>query len=126
MSTSLRRLTATTPISRATIPSQCTTPRNACMRRNMSRPVLTISRPSSSSRRPNADTQGPKPLRADDSPYPPFSFAGLGASRTVKITVLIALGIIGTAETVFYVKALWHYFSGPISAQPEDAHNGQD
>ncbi|KAI1630084.1 hypothetical protein EDD37DRAFT_82155 [Exophiala viscosa] len=122
MSTILRRLKATTPMSRITLPARCTTLRNICMRSNKARPILIISRLPSSSR-PNADTQGSHTSKAEDSPYTPFSFAGLGATRAVKITILISIGIIGTAETVFWTKALWHYFSEPTDAQPEEGEN---
>lgn len=41
---------------------------------------------------------------------PEFSFKGLGASRTVKTTVVVCLSILGTMETAFWVKVLWAKF----------------
>jgi len=44
---------------------------------------------------------------------PAFSFKGLGASRAVKITVLVCLSILGTMESVFWFKVLWaKFYSG--------------
>ena len=40
-----------------------------------------------------------------------FSFRDLGASRPVKIVVWSAIGIIGTAETIFWARWLKAYFS---------------
>ena len=33
-----------------------------------------------------------------------------GASRTTKIIVIVALSIVGTAETIFWAKVLWRKF----------------
>lgn len=47
----------------------------------------------------------------------------LGATRTVKITVLVFIGILGTVETVFWAQTLWRYFSPPPSQEPEGDAN---
>ena len=60
------------------------------------------------------------------SPYPSLSFAGLGASRAVKVTVLIGLGVIGTMETVFWTKALWQYFSPTTDTTLKDEEKVQE
>ena len=49
---------------------------------------------------------------------PSFSFKDLGAIRAVKITVIAALSIVGTLETIFYTKALWRYFVPGESSTP--------
>ncbi|KAF3120336.1 hypothetical protein TWF703_002646 [Orbilia oligospora] len=41
---------------------------------------------------------------------PKMSWKDLGASRTVKIVVIIALSIVGTMETIFYVKLFMRKF----------------
>ncbi|KAL6243112.1 hypothetical protein RBB50_010212 [Rhinocladiella similis] len=64
--------------------------------------------------------QGQRPGPKDDPSYPSFSFAGLGASRTVRITVVAALGVLGTIETVFWAKALWRYFYPSTEVTSED------
>jgi hypothetical protein len=50
--------------------------------------------------------------------FPAFSFQGLGANRTVKVVVIAALTVVGTIESVFWVKALWANFSP--SPSPEE------
>ncbi|KAK5955479.1 hypothetical protein OHC33_003117 [Knufia fluminis] len=40
------------------------------------------------------------------------NFKDLGATRTVKIVVIIALCIMGTAETIFWAQVLWRKFFG--------------
>ena len=66
-------------------------------------------------------TRAEKPP-GSDSELPPISFnwTDLGANRTVKITILIAVGIIGTTETIFYTRALWRYFVPPESSGPSE------
>lgn len=49
------------------------------------------------------------PSKPGSPEYPSFSFAGLGATRAVKVTVLVALGVAGTLETIFWTKALLRY-----------------
>ena len=54
----------------------------------------------------------PSPNHCNQNPsYPKLSLSNLGANRTVKITLYTVLGILGTAETVFYYKAgmRWYY-----------------
>ncbi|KAJ9646206.1 hypothetical protein H2204_000869 [Knufia peltigerae] len=64
--------------------------------------------------------RGRRPGPKNDPSYPSFSFAGLGASRTVRVTVLAALGVLGTLETIFWAKALWRYFYPSTEATSED------
>ncbi|KJF60800.1 uncharacterized protein CIMG_12134 [Coccidioides immitis RS] len=45
----------------------------------------------------------------------------LGASRPVKITIIICLCIFGTMETVFYAKAAMRYFDPPEEHQDEES-----
>ncbi|KIW18538.1 hypothetical protein PV08_02826 [Exophiala spinifera] len=60
-----------------------------------------------SRKEPTSGGQGSEPK--DNPSYPSFSFAGLGASRGVRITVMAAIGVLGTMETIFWTKALWRY-----------------
>jgi hypothetical protein len=53
--------------------------------------------------------------------YGSLSFRDLGASRAVKITVIVALCIFGIAETVFYVRAAWQYFV-PVKSEDDYQH----
>ncbi|PVH74844.1 hypothetical protein DL98DRAFT_519000 [Cadophora sp. DSE1049] len=65
-------------------------------------------------------TQNSSPSKPSPPPNPSFgaaSFKELGATRTVKIVVYIAVVIIGTAETFTWSKFLWAKF-GP---KKEDA-----
>lgn len=48
-----------------------------------------------------------------------MSLKELGANRTVKIVVIIALTIGGTAETIFWAKMLWAKF-GPGEKEEEE------
>ena len=57
--------------------------------------------------------------------YPSFNFADLGATRVVKVTVLAALGVFATLETVFWTKALWRYFVPPESAASSPTSSDQ-
>lgn len=52
----------------------------------------------------------PNPLQNQEIPIARFS--ELGASRTVKVVVIIALTIGGTLETIFWSKVLWRKFVG--------------
>jgi hypothetical protein len=64
-----------------------------------------------------------RPHANPEDPHPSFSFADLGATRTVKITVLVALSIFGTLETIFWAKALWRYFVPPESSASSASSN---
>lgn len=83
-----------------------------------------LSHPSRSiSTHPQLRTQNFGPNSPKPPPPPPnpsfgaASFKELGATRTVKIVVYIAVAIIGTAETFTWSKFLWAKF-GP---KKEDA-----
>ncbi len=62
------------------------------------------------SQRQNANENKP-PLPKNPS-YGAASFKELGATRTVKVVVYVAIGIIATVETVTYTRFLWAKF-GP-------------
>ena len=68
---------------------------------------------------PESNKQSSKPAPENPS-MPAFSLQGLGATRTVKIVVLCAIGIMGTMETIFYTKVAWNYLfpSGDTSTPP--------
>lgn len=67
----------------------------------------------------------PDPRRRDgEKPgqpsWPPIPILDrMGATTTVKLTVIIFLSVLGTMETIFYVKAALRYFYPP----PEDDVN---
>ena len=51
--------------------------------------------------------------------YPAFSFKDLGASRTVKIIVIAGLSVIGTIESIFWIKAIWAKISPSPQEEPK-------
>jgi hypothetical protein len=53
-----------------------------------------------------------------------LSFKELGANRTVKIVVIVALSVAATAESVFWVKVLWAKF-GP-ETKVEQSEEGKE
>lgn len=55
---------------------------------------------------------GQKLHRTDQPEIPTASFGELGASKTVKIVVIVVLSIFGTMESIFWIKVLWAKF-GP-------------
>lgn len=51
--------------------------------------------------------------KATPTPNPPsprITLKDLGANRTVRIVVLVALSIFGTMETIFWAKVIWAKF----------------
>jgi len=54
----------------------------------------------------------PKPAKPpnQNQEMPMAKFSELGASRTVKIVVIIVLTIGGTLETIFWAKIIWRKF----------------
>ncbi|KAF2806447.1 uncharacterized protein BDZ99DRAFT_466021 [Mytilinidion resinicola] len=56
----------------------------------------------------NADS---KPPKIKNPSFGGASLKELGATRTVKIVVIIALTIAGTAESIFWAKVLWAKFA---------------
>ncbi|KAH6712605.1 hypothetical protein DL95DRAFT_395463 [Leptodontidium sp. 2 PMI_412] len=69
-------------------------------------------------------TQNPSPSPSKPSPPPNPSFGAasfkeLGATRTVKIVVYIAIGIMGTVETFTWSRFLWAKF-GPKKVEDGD------
>lgn len=60
-----------------------------------------------------------RPNSNSNPSYPSINFAELGANRAVKITVLVFLGILGAAETIFYAKAIYRYLVPPEPTSSE-------
>jgi hypothetical protein len=50
---------------------------------------------------------GPGAPQPQNPPYPAFSFRDLGASRKVKFFVIACVAVVGTIESVFWVKVAW-------------------
>ena len=63
---------------------------------------------------PDTKSQQSNSANSGNTSFPTLNFADLRASRAVKITVLAALGVFGTIETIFWARALWQYLS-PLS-----------
>ena len=70
----------------------------------------------SSQRAAFSTSKNDKPQKTPPSPgnpssgnpsYPAFSFEGLGANRTIKVTVIACLTVVGTIESIFWAKVLW-------------------
>jgi hypothetical protein len=71
-----------------------------------------------------SQSQKTSPSESSTNPaLPSLNLTDLGATRTVKIVVLLALVVFGTMETVFYAKALWRYFVPPEPAAPSSSEN---
>lgn len=49
----------------------------------------------------------------------------LGVSRTVKTVVIVFVAIIGTVETVFWVRSGWRYFYHPASTEEGSEETGE-
>ena len=43
---------------------------------------------------------------------PQVSFKDLGMSRNVKVFVYLVIGVLGTMESIFWVKAIWRWYKG--------------
>src|SRR6201746_620333 len=71
------------------------------------RSLSTTKRNGSSSIKTGSDKKRP----FDDQVEPPkISFSALGASRPVKVVVIAALAIVGTMESIFWMRVLWEKF----------------
>lgn len=70
--------------------------------------------------------QSPRP--ADRETMKAAKFSELGATRTVKIVVIVVVSILGTMETIFYAKLGWRWWKGEsVEERPEvDEVSGQD
>lgn len=79
--------------------------------------LSTTKRNGTSSLKSNSDQKRP----FDDQVEPPkASFRDLGASRTVKVVVIVALMVFGTMESIFWMRVLWEKFgSSPTEEQKE-------
>ncbi|KAH8587456.1 hypothetical protein B0O99DRAFT_481996, partial [Bisporella sp. PMI_857] len=51
-------------------------------------------------------------------------FSELGATKTVKVVVIICLCIAGTMETIFWTRVLWEKF-GPAKGEGGGASNDE-
>ena len=51
--------------------------------------------------------------------YPSFSLKDLGANRACKIVVLVCLSVLGTMESIFWVKVGWAKF-GPVGEEKRE------
>ena len=69
--------------------------------------------------------QQPEKRPHENPSTPGFSLQSLGATRTVKVVVYTAIGIIGTMETIFWTKAGWRYFYPEEKEQDKAAQNLQ-
>ncbi|KAI1098527.1 hypothetical protein F4804DRAFT_324572 [Jackrogersella minutella] len=58
----------------------------------------------------------------EEPPPMEFSFKGLDMSRNTRIVVLVILSIFGTIESIFWVKTIWRWFSGPKDDESESSH----
>ncbi|KAH8821977.1 hypothetical protein F5884DRAFT_108755 [Xylogone sp. PMI_703] len=81
-----------------------------------------ISRFTQSTRLSHQRSSGSRGSSENNPSYPTISFADLGASRAVKITVYTVIGVLGTLETIFWTKTLWRYFT---SASSDEDGGGQ-
>ncbi|EPS41685.1 hypothetical protein H072_4396 [Dactylellina haptotyla CBS 200.50] len=64
----------------------------------------------------------PKPDEVSHE-MPRISWKDLGASRTVKIVVIVALSIVGTMETIFYFKMFMRKFFPDKEEEVEEGSN---
>jgi hypothetical protein len=116
-SATLRRLLSSRSLRRTHDPSQHGIPAiPAILARKQKPSARPFTRSSQLASQQLPKSQGPPPGRPSQaSPngnpsLPAFSFQGLGMSRTTKTVVLVAIGILGTVETVFWFKAGYRYF----------------
>lgn len=65
-----------------------------------------------------ASEQKPNPTMGDGTSYSNF-FKEHGASRTTKLIVIGAISIVGTMESIFWIKTVWRWWSPP----PEGEEN---
>lgn len=81
--------------------------------------LSTTKRNGTSSLKSNSDKKRP----FDDQVEPPkVSFRDLGASRTVKVVVIVALMVFGTMESIFWMRVLWEKFgSAPTEEQKKSS-----
>lgn len=79
------------------------------------RSLSTTKRNGASSPQTGSDKKRP----FDDQVEPPkMSFSDLGASRPVKVVVIVALAIVGTMESIFWMRVLWEKF-GPAPKEEQ-------
>ncbi len=82
---------------------------------------LSTSRDDSSGRAQPSEPGSGAPQPQNPS-YPAFSFQGLGADRKVKVFVITFLAVVGTVESVFWIKVARAKFS----PSPAEARNKPD
>ncbi|KAF2490076.1 hypothetical protein BU16DRAFT_531416 [Lophium mytilinum] len=73
-----------------------------------------------STTKPTSDTDS-KPPKLKNPSFGGASLKELGANRTVRIVVIIALTIAGTAESIFWAKVLWAKFGPSPKDQGDEA-----
>lgn len=86
-----------------------------------SHPALTIQRSYASSN--NGDSKDPdrKPKQEPEwsnSTNPKITLDSLGATRSVKIVIIVAFSIVATAESIFWIKTIWSWWA-PSEVKPE-------
>ncbi|KAF3315628.1 hypothetical protein TWF173_003208 [Orbilia oligospora] len=78
---------------------------------HMLKPTVQISQRAFGTQKPGPNpSPGPNHGQEISHEMPKISWKDLGASRTVKIVVIIALSIVGTMETIFYAKLFMRKF----------------
>ncbi|KAK6520264.1 hypothetical protein TWF506_000542 [Arthrobotrys conoides] len=78
---------------------------------HMLKPTVQIPQRAFSTQKPSPNPNpGPNHGQEVSHEMPKISWKDLGASRTVKVVVIVALSIVGTMETIFYVKVLMRKF----------------
>lgn len=82
------------------------------LQRTAKRSNLVYQAPLSSPRISRYSTGKASPKPSKNPSYPGFNFKELGASRTVKVVVIVALSIGGMMESIFWAQVLWAKF-GP-------------
>ncbi|KAK6344945.1 hypothetical protein TWF718_006895 [Orbilia javanica] len=78
---------------------------------HMLKPTVQTPQRAFSSQKPSPNPNlGPNHGQEVSHEMPKVNWKDLGASRTVKIVVIVALSIVGTMETIFYVKLFMKRF----------------
>lgn len=67
---------------------------------------------------PNAKTK-PAESQMPNPSYPAFSLKDLDMKRGTKFFVIACLSVLGTMETVFWVKVIWAKLSPPLEEESE-------
>ncbi|KAK6340380.1 hypothetical protein TWF730_002140 [Orbilia blumenaviensis] len=75
-------------------------------------PIVHMLKPTAPQRAFSSQRPMPNPNQGQEVSHemPKVNWKDLGASRTVKIVVIVALSIVGTMETIFYFKLFMRRF----------------